>query len=1424
MAGISGTEASDSSADTVKKNSTQQKYNDSTNFNGNGHGNGEELKEGVAKKLTNGVTENGTMEEGENCVNCNSDNNESHNDKENKDFESNQKTTAVSVKTAMDQQDGEKMETDDRKTEDEETAKSNDQEIVLIQDTGFNVQISVPGAESFELPVSSMELVQEIHQVLMDREDTCHRTCFSLQLDNVTLDNFSELKSIESLKEGSVIKVVEEPYTVREARIHLRHVRDLLKSVDPADAYNGIDCNSLSFLNIVTVGDILDKKRSKPDSLDCTPPEHIMPNSKERPLLPLHPGLKDLKGPQCLKVLTYSGWNPPPSNRRMHGDLLYLYVVTLEEKKYHITASTRGFYVNQSTEDEFNPKAAQIRYLSHSLIDLLIQISPLFKKNFSILLKKRAQKHPFERVPTPYQLYSWMAPQPEHSVDFIRAEDAFSTRLGYEEHIPGQTRDWNEEIQTTRELPRKTLPERLIRERAIFKVHSDFVGAATRGAMAVIDGNVMAINPGEEAKMQMFIWNNIFFSLGFDVRDHYKDFGGDAAAYVAPGNDLQGVKAYFSVDNEGLYTLGTVVVDYRGYRVTAQSIIPGILEREQEQSVVYGSIDFGKTVVTNEKYIELLQKTAAQLKIRPHKVLNEKDEVVELYSSLECKGIVGNDQRHYVLDLLRTFPPDINYLNIEGEELSKVLVEEGFPKEHRHKLACLRQELIEAFVESRYVAFVRNAALQFQNLQFKKQGKPADPKPEEKKEESKVTPPAITNGHMDEKEKEEKGEDGEIATDEAKKIVEALTGTDGQTFEENSRDIVKKACLAVGSLSDTEFNITFNPDMFQSHVKHAYPEGEDYKKEKQLLKDASEFLVVQQIPTLISECMDHTSSPIDGITLAEAMHNRGINMRYLGKVAEMFSKCSQVSYVYTIIISDLICRAAKHLFKSYMQGVDMMSLSSAVSHFLNCFIGSFPNPHAQVSSEDLQSKKARRKNNKKNKMSYLSADNTEWVSETPKTLWKKIVDEVKDYYHYTLECDSIDSAVEKYGVQKISLLRNMCLKCGVQILLREYNLESKNKPIFYDDDIINIYPIVKHIHPKASDAYHFFTSGQTKIQQGLLRDGYELISEALNLLNNVYGAMHPEIAACLRLLARLNYIMGEYGEALSYQQRAVLMSERVLGVDHPNTITEYAHLALYCFANNQVSSSLRLMYRTRYLALLCHGENHPEIALIDNNIGLILHAVEEYELSLRFLEHALQLNSRYFGEKSLKVAMSYHLVARTHSCRGDFRAALQSEKEAYTIYRHLLGDEHERTKESSECLKHLTQQAVVFQKKMNEIYKGEKSITFPPLQIQTPSIASVLDTLNVINGIVFVQVSPDDIERFKQQLATQKPTTPKVSTENKGVNFNEHSETLPDSPDSGVKSDNNSTSSESEPSVILNGVHEQPKDVTVGGDNQPSAS
>ena len=39
--------------------------------------------------------------------------------------------------------------------------------------------------------------------------------------------------------------------------------------------------------------------------------------------------------------------------------------------------------------------------------------------------------------------------------------------------------------------------------------------------------------------------------------------------------DLRGVAEYEKIDPKGLFTLGSVIVDYRGYRVVCQTIIPG---------------------------------------------------------------------------------------------------------------------------------------------------------------------------------------------------------------------------------------------------------------------------------------------------------------------------------------------------------------------------------------------------------------------------------------------------------------------------------------------------------------------------------------------------------------------------------------------------------------------------------------------------------------------------------------------------------------------------------------------------------------------------------------------------------------------------------------------------------------------------------
>jgi len=72
---------------------------------------------------------------------------------------------------------GEKEKDKDNKNEketnaDKEKDAANEQEVVFIQDMGFTVKIVSPGAEPFDIQVSSMELVQVIVKSIDDANAT----------------------------------------------------------------------------------------------------------------------------------------------------------------------------------------------------------------------------------------------------------------------------------------------------------------------------------------------------------------------------------------------------------------------------------------------------------------------------------------------------------------------------------------------------------------------------------------------------------------------------------------------------------------------------------------------------------------------------------------------------------------------------------------------------------------------------------------------------------------------------------------------------------------------------------------------------------------------------------------------------------------------------------------------------------------------------------------------------------------------------------------------------------------------------------------------------------------------------------------------------------------------------------------------------
>ena len=343
-------------------------------------------------------------------------------------------------------------------------------------------------------------------------------------------------------------------------------------------------------------------------------------------------------------------------------------------------------------------------------------------------------------------------------------------------------------------------------------------------------------------------------------------------------------------------------------------------------------------------------------------------------------------------------------------------------------------------------------------------------------------------------------------------------------------------------------------------------------------------MLVFQILNFISDCHQHAISPIDGFALSDTLHNRGINIRYPGKVANQLAQPKRAECFYSIAVNELVYRSAKH----------------------------------HISTNE---------------------DSIEWVTLTLKIFLDKLKEDLQGHYSFELEGASIEEVVNKYSLNKTSFLWSFCLKTGLQLLLRNFKFDQENSPTFNEHEVLNVFSVVKHIQPKATDTLNFYAKGQAKIQQGQFKEGYELISKALNLLNNVHGALYPEITQCLRILARLNYAMSDHVEAMACQQKAVLMSEKVNGIDHSTTIIEYTHLALYCSANQQVTVALKLLHRARYLLLLNSGENHPGMAVIDSNIGRILYSVGEYEISLQFLKSALNLNVFYYGDNLLNLVL-----------------------------------------------------------------------------------------------------------------------------------------------------------------------------------------
>ena len=546
--------------------------------------------------------------------------------------------------------------------------------------------------------VSTREAVQDIRQSIVELPYAAQYSCFHLVHDGERLNDYMELSDVPGITTSSELTLVEDPYTEKEARLHLLRIKELVGlSTEKVDPVMGILAGVSLHDHIISdqcakgktprPNNIGNYSFAGPASLDA-----ILPPSPEEPL-------------SCVKALSLSQWNPPPHHLRITGHLLYIRLTTIEDDIFHITSHVQGFYVNKSSDDNFDPfpklNPSKLS-TAHSLLALISNISTLFDN-----LLKNIQNHNNKRDPlSTFQLSNalpanpWLVPLAvtnfhNHKADLMRSQETYlmSGTDGNE-----TLRDWNEEFQSTRELQRDTVQDRVQRERLMSKLFADYNESAIRGAMMVAHGEVSALNPTEDRKAQIFVHNNIFFSFGADGVGTFASDGGDEAARVAVSKDVMGVRAVNQLDIQNLFTPGTVVVDYLGQRIVGQSIVPGIFKQRApgEHQIDYGGVE-GKDIVTeNQDFVPLFEQLSKVMRVKKHKVWDRENKTHILEGSVETKGLIGTDGRKYVLDLYRLTPLDILWLEKNWSERK-----DGKPsdpeKDYPHRMANLRPELIDTY-------------------------------------------------------------------------------------------------------------------------------------------------------------------------------------------------------------------------------------------------------------------------------------------------------------------------------------------------------------------------------------------------------------------------------------------------------------------------------------------------------------------------------------------------------------------------------------------------------------------------------------------------------------------------------------------------------------------------------------------------------
>ncbi|KAI3513902.1 hypothetical protein L1887_12126 [Cichorium endivia] len=481
--------------------------------------------------------------------------------------------------------------------------------------------------------------------------------------------------------------------------------------------------------------------------------------------------------------------------------------------------------------------------------------------------------------------------------------------------------------------------------------------------------------------------------------------------------------------------------------------------------------------------------------------------------------------------------------------------------------------------------------------------------------------------------------------------------------------------------------------------------GLHLKSPDELVDMAHKFYDETALPKLVADFGSLELSPVDGRTLTDFMHTRGLRMCSLGRVVELADK---LPHVQSLCIHEMVVRAYKHILQAVIAAVDdVTELSSSIASCLNVLLGT------HVTSD---------------------IDNLKW-NWVESFLLKRFSCEPKSEYRGSL--------------RKFAILRGLCHKVGLELVPRDYDMDSAFP--FKKSDIVSMVPVYKHVACSSADGRTLLESSKTSLDKGKLEDAVNFGTKALAKLVSVCGPYHRMTAGAYSLLAVVLYHTGDFNQATIYQQKALDINERELGLDHPDTMKSYGDLAVFYYRLQHTELALKYVNRALYLLHLTCGPSHPNTAATYINVAMMEEGLGNVHVALRYLHEALKCNKRLLGADHIQTAASYHAIAIALSLMEAYSLSVQHEQTTLQILQAKLGPEDLRTQDAAAWLEYFESKALEQQE------AARNGTPKPDASISSKGHLSVSDLLDYIAPDADMKAREAQKKQARAKLIKGKP-------------------------------------------------------------------